>query len=116
MNWKSQFRSVKITGISKVGGEDAYVVEKMPPVGDRIIDFISTKTFLLLQNEVVFSSSGIKLAVRTRFEDYRAVEGAMIPFRTVAATQTAGEFVRQVKEVQFDVEMPDSIFEAPTQK
>jgi CubicO group peptidase (beta-lactamase class C family) len=115
LNWKSNFKTVVITGLAKVANNDAYVVEKTSEKGEKVVDFISTESFLLLETKTVYSddTSPVRFDATSRYEDYREVGGVMIPFRTVE-TSPLGEVVKLVQDVKFDVKIPDDAFQAPT--
>jgi hypothetical protein len=50
------------------------------------------------------------------YSDYRMVDGRMIPFRIAHNTETLGDVVIRVKEVKFDVSLPDSVFRSQARK
>jgi hypothetical protein len=43
----------------------------------------------------------------------RKVDGVMIPFKTVNKDIANGDVITLVKEVKFDVEIPESVFHKP---
>src|SRR3954464_14709241 len=98
--------------MSKVGAEDVYVVVKTPEKGNEVTDYISAKSYLLLRRDTLVTSetSGITLPVKETFSDSRMVEGQMIPFKTVTSVPTIGDIVTTVKDIKFDVDIPDAVF------
>jgi CubicO group peptidase (beta-lactamase class C family) len=118
LNWKQNFKTITVKRIAKVGDEDAYVVEKAPENGHPMTDYISTKSFLLLRRESVIASetSNVELPQTELFSDYRKVDGVMIAFKTVSNNVAYGDIVTRVKDVQFNVDLPDSIFTKPVKK
>lgn len=115
LNWQKNFKTITIKRVSKVGDEDAYVVEKVPEKGNRVTDYISVKTFLLLRRDTILSSdtTNVELPQTEIYSDYRNVDGVMIPFKSVSNTVAYGDIVTRVKDVKFDVELPDSDFLKP---
>jgi CubicO group peptidase (beta-lactamase class C family) len=113
LNWKAGLQSAEVkTKTEKVGDEEVYVVVfHMEKASDYTL-FISTKTFLPLKRTsvVVSSTSSVKLPVTQLFSDYRAVDGIMLPFKTVSKSPAMGDVVTIVKEVKHNVEIADSIF------
>lgn len=99
----------------KVGDEDAYVLEKRSEKGTPVTDYISTKTFLVLRRDSVIASetSGVELPQTESFSNYRKVDGVMVAFKAVANNIANGDVVIRLKEVKFDVEVPDSVFRKP---
>jgi len=101
--------------IGKVGDEDAYVLEKRSDKGTPVIDYISTKTFLLLRRDslIVSDTAGFELPQTRLFSDYRNVDGVMVPFKSVSNNIGQGETVIQITDVKWNVEIPDSVFKKP---
>jgi CubicO group peptidase (beta-lactamase class C family) len=118
LNWKKNFKTINVKRIAKVGDEDAYVVEKLPQNGHPVTDYISTKSFLLLRRDTVIASetSPIELPQTEKYSDYRTVEGVMVAFKILANNLAYGDIVTRVKEIKFDVDVPDSIFHKPVKK
>jgi CubicO group peptidase (beta-lactamase class C family) len=115
LNWKKNYKSIVVKRIAKIGDEDAYVVEKKSEQGTPVTDYVSTKTFLVLQRDSVIANetAGIELPQREVFSDYRQVDGVMIPFKMVANNIANGDIVLLVKDVKWNVEIPDAAFHKP---
>jgi CubicO group peptidase (beta-lactamase class C family) len=116
LDWKKNFKSITVQRITKIGDEDAYVVEKRSEKGTAITEYISTKSFLILRRDTIIASetSGLELPQTVTFSDYRSVGGVMIPFKAVSSIITNGETITLVKDIKFDVEIPDSVFHKPS--
>ncbi len=114
LEWKTIFKSVVIREVSKVGDEEVYVVVKTPEKGNPVTDYISAKTYLLVKRERQVSSLGDEGAVTASetFSDYRSVDGVMIPFKIVAQTPSLGSVITRVREIKFNVSVPDAEFKA----
>lgn len=115
LDWKKNYPTITIKRIAKVGDEDAYVIEKRSEKGTPITDYVSTKTFLLLKRDSVVHSevTGVELAQTEMFSDYRSVDGVMVPFKLTSSNAANGDTVVRVKEMKFDVEIPDTAFAKP---
>ena len=113
LNWKTDFKTIIIKGIEKLGDEEVYVVEKTPEKGDLVVERYAVKTFLLLQRETqTFDpESGPRLTTIETFSDYRPVDGVMVPYKTVQTQMGQNETILQVKEVHFDTRIPDAAFQ-----
>lgn len=113
LNWKTDFKTITIKGIEKLGDEEVYVVEKTPEKGEPIVERYATKTFLLLQREAQMfdSESGMRIITIETFSDYRPVGGIMVPYKTVQTQMGQNETIIQVKEVRFDTRIPDVVFQ-----
>lgn len=115
LNWKSNYKTLTVKRIGKVGDEDAYVLEKRSDKGSPVIDYISTKSFLLLRRDsvIVSETAGFELPQTQSFSDYRNVDGVMIPFKSVSSNIAQGETVIQITDVKWNVDIPDSVFKKP---
>jgi len=115
LHWKKNYTTITVKRIAKVGDEDAYVVEKRSEKGTPVTDYISVKTLLLLKRDSVIHSdtTGVDIPQTQIFSDYRMVDGMMIPFKTVSNNIANGDIVTRVKDIKFDVEIPDTAFRKP---
>jgi hypothetical protein len=104
LNWKTWFKSVTVTGKTVLDGEEVYVVRKVVDANHREVDYISAKSFLVVRRVVQGGEAG---TVTTRYRDYREFEGVMVPMSIVVETAATGRMVGEVKEVAFDVAVPD---------
>jgi hypothetical protein len=116
LNWKTNYKTVEVKGVEKVGDEEAYVVEFTPEKGTKVTELYSTKTFLLLKRRgvSVSSTSDISIPYSITFSDYRDVDGIKLPFKSVNASPSMGEIITVVKSVKHNVPVDDKLF-APHQ-
>ncbi len=63
------YSSMKLKGREEVGGTEAHVVEATTPSGARAMLYFDARTGLLVRRD------------RTYFEDFREVDGRLLPFR-----------------------------------
>src|SRR5690606_36323077 len=101
LDWEKGVKSAEITGIQKVGEEEAYVLKIQPEKANALTYFISTKTFLPVKvtSLIVSSTSPQKIPYSQTLTDYREVDGVMIPFKTVSENPGMGEIVTYTKSV-----------------
>jgi CubicO group peptidase (beta-lactamase class C family) len=118
LNWKNNYKTIGVKRLAKVGDEEVYVVERKGEKGTPVTDYISTKTFLVLKRDSLITSetSGVELPQTQTFSDYRMVEGVRIPFTVVSSNVANGVIVLRVKDVKWDVSIPDSVFKKPAKK
>lgn len=112
LDWKTNYKTVEVKGLEKVGDEECYVVEFTPEKGTKITDLYSTKSFLLLKRRgvVTSSTSGQSLPYTIIFSDYREVDGIKMPFKMVSSNPGMGDTVVTVKSVKHNVAIDDKIF------
>jgi hypothetical protein len=118
LDWKKNYKTIEVKRLTKVGDEDAYVLEKRAERGTPVIDYISTKTFLLLKRDsvVVSETAGVELPQTQSFSDYRMVDGVMVPFKMTSNNIANGDIVVRVMDLKWDVAIPDSVFKKPAVK
>jgi CubicO group peptidase (beta-lactamase class C family) len=116
LDWKSKYKSIKITKVVPVGLEDAYAVEFEPEKGTKFTEYYSTKTFFLMKREGVIpsSTSSQSLPYTVTFKDHRMVDGVMLPFVQINNTSSNGDVVTTVKSVKHNVTIDSKLF-APRQ-
>ncbi len=118
LNWKANYKTLTVKRMGKVGDEDVYILEKRSEKGTPVLDYISTKSFLVLRRDsvVVSDTAGFELPQTQLFRDYRNVEGVMVPFTTVANSLVQGDVVMRITDVKWNVDLPDSVFKKPAAK
>ena len=110
LNWRTLFKTAEIKKMSKVDGEETYVVVLTPEKGSAVTQYISAKTYLPLRVDTVATSDTISMPVTETYSDYRSVDGVMIPFRRVSNSQAMGDTVLRIREATFDVPVPEEAF------
>lgn len=110
LDWKQLFKTAEVKRLLKVEGEDAYVVVFTPEKGNAVTNYYSTKTFLLLRQDTTETAGPINIPVTEKFSDYRPIDGVMIAFTRVSNSVTMGDTVLKMREVKFDVPVPEDVF------
>lgn len=112
LDWKKRFKTVEVTRVAKCGEEECYVVVFTPEKGSRYSEFYSTKTFLQMRREGTISSStsSVQIPYSIRFEDYRNVDGLMLPFRQINNTSNNGDVITRITSIKHNVPIEDSFF------
>ena len=115
LDWKKNYQKITFKKMGKVGDEEVYVIERRNEKGTPIIDYVSTKSFLVLRRDSLIANetAGIELPQTEFFSDYRNVDGVMIPFKQVSNNIANGDIVSRVIEVKFNAEIPDNVFRKP---
>jgi hypothetical protein len=101
LDMHTPFNSLRIKALSKVGDEESYVLEKTLAQRSPVLDYVSSRTFLLLKRE--------KPGETSLFQDYRAVDGEAVPFMTQVRNAYGDTLVR-IKQVHFNVDVPPAVF------
>jgi hypothetical protein len=118
LDWKTLYKTAELKGAAKVGDEDAYVVVFAPEKANKDTIYFSQKTFLPLKLESVSSSSTSSNSTPYSeiYSDYRAVDGVMLPFKTVNSNAGNGDLILIVKEVKHNAAIDDKTFKPKEKK
>jgi carboxyl-terminal processing protease len=90
---KRLYPKLTLQGKTQVGDAEAYVVEATPAHGPASLLYFDVRTGLLLRRDDVY------------FEDYRAVDGLMLPF-----TIRTGDATIKLTEMRHNVSVDDATF------
>jgi hypothetical protein len=113
LEWKTLYPSIKIIGSEKVGDEDCIVLELKPASGSPIKAYVSKMSWRVLRRDLTKTAEvGAGAFVNETYSDFRDVDGVVIPFKIEQKTESQGEnrTTITIKDVKFDVELPDSDF------
>jgi hypothetical protein len=100
---KRLYKEITVQKRATVGDEDAYVLSLVPENGSPVSLYVSLRTALVVRRE----SDG----ETATYADPRNVDGEVVPFRIVI-TDSLGESSIQVRDVRFNVAIPDAAFAA----
>lgn len=112
LNWKTNYKTVEVKGIEKVGDEECYIVEFTPEKGTKVTELYSTKSFLLLKRRGIITSStnNNSIPYSVIFSDYREIDGIKVAFKSLNSNPGIGDIVVNVKSIKHNVEIDDKIF------
>ena len=102
------YPKMQLKGKEKIGDIQSYVLEA-PRGGNPERWYFDTQTGLLIRTEEM---SGGKLQHRADYEDYRAVDGLLIPF-TERRMEEGLDVIIKYTEVKHNVQIDDARFEKP---
>lgn len=103
LHLEALYPEARVESRSRVGGEDAYVLELAPRAGPRVALYVSAATGLVLQRETEGEA--------VTFADYRMVDGERLPFRRTIK-DALGETTMEVERARFNVPIEDGAFRA----
>lgn len=112
LNWKTIYPKAQIINKVKCGEEECYVVEFEPEKGSKFTDHYSSTSFLLKrrQGSVPSSTSSQATPYTVVFEDYREIDGVMIPYRSTNQTTGNGKVITTVRSVKHNVPIDPKVF------
>ncbi|MBB6050557.1 serine hydrolase [Armatimonas rosea] len=98
------FATIELTGTEKVGGEECYVLLKTTKSGERLTEYVSTKSFLILRRD----TEGPEL-----YSDFRPSGGVIVPHKTVQKNPSMGDIAITIKSTRWDVPIDPKVFNKP---
>jgi zinc protease len=114
---KSLYTELSLVGTETVEGRKAFVLEAKPATGYPERYYYDADTALLLRYDSAFESAGGKVSLRRFFQDYRNLEGVVVPYGVrVEVSHPKLEdttLTVQCTEIKHNVPMDDSQFEKP---
>ena len=111
--WRKEYKTLKVTGRSKVGEREVYVVEgaHAGDTPDKL--YFDTQTGLLLRTDAVVDSPQGRVMSESTLDDYRVVDGVKVA-HSISTSLGAATVVMKVEEVKHDVALEDKLFAKPT--
>lgn len=107
------YKSMKVTGVEKVGDDDCFRVEKIKINGDEKVDFYSIETGLLRKSVIPAVTPLGKINVEALFEDYRKVGDFTFSFKSTQKLPANMTQEVTIEEIELDVEIPKEKFALP---
>lgn len=107
---------LRISGVERVGSRDAYVAFSEPDSHTRRKWFFDVITGLLLRVQVTTETALVPLQQQVDYEDYRRVDGVMMPF--IMRLSDGAPFSTSTytfTSIRHNVEVDDSSFERSAQ-
>ena len=114
LDLNERIEKAEILRKDKLAGEDVYVLSVNPKRADKVTYFISAKTFLVLRGDYILvppSSPSASVNMTLLYEDYKKVDGVVIPFKVTRRHLAWGIMsIMFIREVKHNVKIPDSMF------
>ena len=98
-----------LTGIEKIGEENAYVIEVTFPDGSKKTAYYSVETGLKLRSSKVIDTPQGSDTQITDYRNYKEVDGIMFPFEIVQKFGPT-EFKTEVVTIELNKELPPDTF------
>jgi hypothetical protein len=105
---KNHYKKMAVTGKTKVGDRDAYVIEAQPPEGGPEKLYFEIRTGLLIRVERPDQTGGTVVT----FEDFKEVDGVKIPL-TIHQDGGQAEVLIKIHDVKHNVPIDDAKFAKP---
>ncbi len=106
------YSTMKLLPAEKIGSRDAHVVEAIPLEGFADKLYFDQATGLLIRRDSQIEIPGGRLINVILYDDYRDVDGVMVPYSTYLSNFESGINIKLV-EVKHNISVDDSRFEKP---
>jgi outer membrane lipoprotein-sorting protein len=113
VNLRQLYKSLRVTGTSKIGELNVLVVEATPAEGAPDVFYFAADSGLLLRRDSHYEDQGQTIAFETHYEDYREVDGVKLPFALRRVGQDNSNFTIRLATIQHNVPIDDSKFSKP---
>jgi zinc protease len=107
------YKKMAVTGRSKVGDREVYVIEATPAEGEPDKMYFDTKTGLMLRMDTVTDGPQGRVIAESYMEDYREVGGILAP-HTVRQVVGPIIIIQRLESVEHDAPLDDAIFRKPS--
>lgn len=119
LNWRNYYKQVECQGMDSIDGRECYMVGMIPNHGHTQTRFFDRHNHLLVRAIFTRLSNYMQpLVMESSYDDYRAVDGVLIPHRTTQRYKMCGG-VREmrfiVESVQHNVDLPADRFDPPAE-
>ena len=98
-----------LKGVESVDGKEAYVVEYVLPSGDKTLNYFDKETGYKVQTVVTAKTPQGEVAVPTRFQDYKEVNGVKFP-HIMVVSQGPMNLKFEMTKVEVNLVLDDSLF------
>jgi outer membrane lipoprotein-sorting protein len=112
-NWKEKGHKLALVGIQDLAGKKAYMLKLTKADGDIDEMYIDTESFILKKMIRKTSIDGSDVEVEIYYDDYRNIEGILLPCRIEQRLNNQQGMVINIKEIKVNMEIDDKIFEKP---
>lgn len=112
-NWQEKGHKLVLAGIQDLAGKKAYKLKLTKANGDIDEMYIDTASFILKKMISKTSIDGSEVEVEIYYDDYRNIEGIVLPCRIEQRLNNQQGMVINIKEIKINIEVDDKIFEKP---
>ncbi len=110
--WRDYYTRAEYVGPDSVGGAPVYKVVMTPQSGQPETMYFDQGSGLLVKMESVFKHQMGDLPIEAVLEDYRDVDGILIPFVT-RLNIMGQERTMKMNDIRQNIDIPDSLFAIP---
>ena len=115
LRWRERYTNVDVQAEEEIDGTACYKVVLTPTVGDTTTAYVDAETWLIVRTETVSNSDMGSISIVSNPSDYREVDGVKVPFSVKIVLMGAQEMTTTLDSVEFNVEIPEGLFDLPAE-
>ena len=112
-NWQEKGHKLTLTGTQELAGKQVYRLKLAKADGDIDEMYIDTQSFILSKMLRKTSINGSEVELEIYYDDYRSINGVLLPFKIEQRFNNQTGMVINIKEIKFNIEVDDKIFDKP---
>ena len=109
LNYNKENYTLELKGIDNVNGKEVYVVDITNPLGDKMTNFYSLESGLLLQTETTEETPQGAFVATKAFSDYKEVKGVKYPY-LIKQTFGPQAFDMKMESMEVNAKLPKGTF------
>ncbi len=102
--------TLELTGIDKVGEENAYAIQLTSPSGKKTKEYYSMSNGLLIKTVQTQDGPSGPMAISIIYSDYKSVEGIMMPHSVTMEGAMPMPITLKAEKIEINKEIPADIF------
>jgi outer membrane lipoprotein-sorting protein len=112
LNLKSSYAKLTLSGKSKIGYREVYVIDMQPASGPADRLFVDAETYLPVRMNTVRMHRGAPGSLEIYYDDWREVDGLKLPYVITESFQKR-TMTYNVREIKSNVPVDAKLFEKP---
>jgi hypothetical protein len=112
-NWQEKGHKLVLADIQNLSGNQVYKLKLTKSDGDIDEMYIDTQSFILKKMIRKTSINGSEVEIEIYYDDYRNIDGVLLPFKIEQRFNNQTSMVINIKEIKFNIEVDDIIFDKP---
>lgn len=112
-NWKEKGHKLILVGKQEMAGKPMYQLTLTKADGDIDEMYIDEDSYLLSKMIRKTSINNSEVEVEVFYDDYRNIDGVLLPFKIEQRFNSQQGMVVNIKEIKFNIEVDDKIFDKP---
>jgi len=112
-NWREKGHTLKLIGQEELDSNQVYHLILTKSDGDIDEIFIDVNSYILHKMLRKTLINGSEVEVEVHFDDYRNIEGVLLPFTVKQYFNGQLGMTVKIKEIKFDIEVDDNLFTMP---